>query len=175
MSRTTRAEDIDKSHEREVMTRVEEERWNEERINEINKTYTMAYADALAIPPEKIPHGREYFWGRETVHGWVDQQRLGQLAKRGWTPVPASKHPEYCSHDNVGAANREKGYIFNSGLILFERPSYFGDKERAFIRQYNQKVEAQIPFDADFMGVPGMPMGVVSNDQKRSHSASFAN
>jgi hypothetical protein len=72
-------------------------------------------ANFLFVPPEVIPDGMRYEWKTYSVLGQVQPRRIGRFERRGWTPVPAERHPGLFT---------PKGYTGNieyDGLILMER------------------------------------------------------
>lgn len=85
--------------------------------------------DDFYVDPAKIPDGWTYEWKRKTVYGQEDPAYQVQLARTGWTPVPASRHPEM-----MPAAG---GFqcIERKGLTLMERPTIVQDQ----IVQVNQR------------------------------------
>ena len=50
--------------------------------------------DEFYIPAEVIPEGWNYEWKRRLLMGAEDPAYQVQLARNGWEPVPASRHPE---------------------------------------------------------------------------------
>ena len=49
--------------------------------------------DDFYVDAESIPEGWTYEWKRHTVYGQEDPAYQVQLAREGWSPVPASRHP----------------------------------------------------------------------------------
>lgn len=69
---------------------------------------------------DHVPAGMSYEWKRVTFGGKEDIKNQANAARNGFTPVPASRHPEL-----VGArVAEEKGdsAIIVDGLMLMERP-----------------------------------------------------
>lgn len=72
--------------------------------------------DEFYVPPELIPEGWTYEWKRKTVLGQEDPAHQVALARKGWDPVPASRHPSFMP--DSGAYNT----IERKGMVLMERP-----------------------------------------------------
>lgn len=65
--------------------------------------------DAFFIPPDVIPDGWSYEWKREETIGKTDDQHQMFIKRRGWEPVPQSRHPDIM--------------VRQQGMILMERPA----------------------------------------------------
>jgi len=85
--------------------------------------------DDFYIAPESVPDGWTYEWKRSTVMGQEDPAYQVQLARTGWTPVPASRHPEMVPSDY------KRDTIDRKGMILMERPREITDEVRAIDRK----------------------------------------
>jgi hypothetical protein len=72
--------------------------------------------DEFYIPPSVIPEGWSYEWKRDTLLGKEDPAYKVQLARAGWEPVPANRHPEMMPIGNYSVIERK-------GMILMERPA----------------------------------------------------
>lgn len=155
----------------ESRNRLEESRRLEERTAAIRCSYKMRTPDPLYIPPEIIPHGWTYYWGRESYHGMPDSHRLTELKLNGWTPVPADRHAWMVADDFLGRSEHLKGYIFRKGLVLHERPSVFTKEERERVNALNKRILNSMPGLDNLMGEPGMPGKVLSNET--SYTASY--
>jgi len=140
-----------------IRQRVEDSRRLELRVNELRPVMNMSYKDPLYIDPELVPDGWEYFWVRESVLGEPDFGRTVEMKRKGWTPVPADRHPEMTFDDFLGRMSHLKGYIFHKGLVLFERPKEFGDMERKAIQQHNEQILRSMPGTENFMAEPTIP------------------
>ena len=79
--------------------------------------------DEFDAPP--APEGWVYNWKRETVHNQPDPSYSAALMRRGWEPVPASRHS-----DMVSMAERD-GPVRRKGMILMERPKTINDEAKA--------------------------------------------
>lgn len=73
--------------------------------------------DEFYIEPESIPDGWTYEWKRHTVYGQEDPSYQVQLAREGWTAVPASRHP------SMMPAGATEAVIMRKGCILMECPT----------------------------------------------------
>lgn len=71
-----------------------------------------------------IPDGWSYEWKRRTVAGSEDPAYQIQLAKAGWTAVPAKRHPE------LMPSTGHYEVIERKGQILMERPKIVTDRAR---------------------------------------------
>ena len=85
--------------------------------------------DDFFVPPEYIPDGWSYEWKRKTNVGMEDPAYQVQLARMGWEPVPASRHPAMMPDDN------KYQIIERKGLVLMERPLEITEEARQIERQ----------------------------------------
>jgi hypothetical protein len=72
-------------------------------------------ADRFKINQDEIPPGWSYEWKRKTVYGKEDPAYEVELARGGWEPVPASRHPSMMPKGHYETIERD-------GMILMERP-----------------------------------------------------
>ena len=72
--------------------------------------------DEFFIPLESIPEGWTYEWKRRSVLGQEDTAHQVALARLGWEPVPASRHPSFMPDGGKYAVIERKG------MMLMERP-----------------------------------------------------
>jgi len=84
--------------------------------------------DDFYIDPTSIPEGWSYEWKSHSVMGQVDPAYQVSLARRGWEPVPASRHPHM-----MPAGSTEK-VIIRKGAMLMERPLEITDRVREMDR-----------------------------------------
>lgn len=94
--------------------------------------------DEFYIPQHLIPDGWSYEWKRRTVLNQEDPAYQVSLARKGWEPVPASRHPEMMPS---GASYND---IERKGMVLMERPKDITDEaidieKRNARRQMRQK------------------------------------
>lgn len=81
--------------------------------------------DDFYVNPSDVPDGWAYEWKRKTVLNQEDPAYQVQLARVGWQPVPASRHPAYMPGDAKYATIERKG------MVLMERPQEIVDEARA--------------------------------------------
>lgn len=84
-------------------------------LGDINST------DEFRIDDKVIPEGWTYEWKRDTVLGQKDPAYEVQLARMGWTTVPAKRHPDMMPLGYTG------DIITRKGQILMERPKQITD------------------------------------------------
>jgi hypothetical protein len=91
--------------------------------------------DEFYIPRDIIPDGWDYEWKRKTLLGSEDPAYQVQVARNGWEPVPADRHPEMMpSTGNYTVIERK-------GMLLMERPKEITDEVRnADLRRARQQV-----------------------------------
>lgn len=80
--------------------------------------------DEFYIPPELIPEGWTYEWKRKTVLGQEDPAHQVALARKGWEPVPASRHPSFMPDGD------QYSTIERKGMVLMERPAEVTEEAR---------------------------------------------
>jgi hypothetical protein len=80
--------------------------------------------DEFYIDPATVPPGWSYEWKRKTNVGAEDPAYQVSLARKGWDPVPASRHPSYMP---TGSSNAT---IERKGMILMERPKELTDEAK---------------------------------------------
>ena len=80
--------------------------------------------DEFYVPVHEIPDGWTYEWKRKSVLGQEDAAHQIALARKGWEPVPASRHPSFMP--DGGNFNT----IERKGMILMERPAEVTEEAR---------------------------------------------
>jgi len=80
--------------------------------------------DDFYIDKDAIPQGWDYEWKTRTVLGAEDPAYQVQLARKGWEPVPASRHPSYMPQGSKSATIERKG------MVLMERPLEITEEAR---------------------------------------------
>lgn len=80
--------------------------------------------DEYFVEPGIIPDGWTYEWKMKTVLNAEDPAHQVALARAGWLPVPASRHPEMMPYGYKGTE------ITRKGMVLMERPSEITDEVR---------------------------------------------
>lgn len=83
-----------------------------------------AGTDDFFFDERAVPDGWTYEWKRKTVYNQEDPAYQVQLSRTGWTPVPASRHPE------MMPAGDHYQTIERKGQILMERPKEITDQFR---------------------------------------------
>lgn len=123
-------------------------------IRKHNEGQNFGEADRFAIDPRMIPDGWSYEWKRKTLWGKEDPAHDVEMARLGWEPVPASRHPELMPKGNYQTIERD-------GMILMERPKVLTDeahsanlkKARLQVKakeaQLNQAPDGTLPRDED--------------------------
>lgn len=81
--------------------------------------------DEFYVPPDSIPEGWTYEWKRKSVLGQEDAAHQVALARMGWEPVPASRHPSFMPEGGRYATIERKG------MVLMERPIEITQEARA--------------------------------------------
>lgn len=92
--------------------------------------------DEFAIDLDIIPDDWSYEWKAHSVMGAVDPSHQIQLRKKGWEPVPASRHPELMPTGYTGDT------ILRKGMILMERPMEL-TKEARDIANRNARLQVR--------------------------------
>src|SRR5262245_42749559 len=72
--------------------------------------------DRLKVPKDVIPDGMDYLWVTDSILGQPWPQRRARFERRGWRPVPSSRH------DGMFMPKGYVGEINVDGLVLMERP-----------------------------------------------------
>lgn len=140
MEEFTKVGDSSRPQMRPADAKTESPRERAERVArefyEHNAGAEMDAVDKYFIHESMIPDGWTYEWKRKLVLGAEDPSYEVSLARRGWQPVPASRHPE------MMPANYRGVEIVRDGLILMERPQVITDDVRnADIRRARMQVK----------------------------------
>jgi hypothetical protein len=147
---------------------------NNGRDERIKQALRMEFQDRFYIPPNEIPDGFEYYWVRDSVFGEPDEHRIIQMQNKGWTFVPASRHPHRTQSTVPWRPKTDKSnFIFEGGLVLCERPLEYGKIEQETIRNYNYKVMQSIPGEENLMNDPVLPGRVFQNQTTISKVQNF--
>jgi hypothetical protein len=72
--------------------------------------------DKFYIPADAVPDGWSYEWKRHTIFNQPDPTYEVNLARLGWTAVPAARHPEMMPSGSGHVT------IYRDGMRLYERP-----------------------------------------------------
>lgn len=111
--------------------RAESRRRAEERANQIRPTLNMFPVDFLYVPPELVPDGWEYKWIRLGYFDRPDYENESRCLGKGYTPVPASRHPQMIRSYTQHGAHQVDGCIVKERLMLCEIPKVLIDEVRA--------------------------------------------
>lgn len=103
--------------------------------------------DEFWIDPDEIPDGWTYEWKRYKVLEKIEHTYQTALLRKGWQPVPASRHPSMMPEGNRG------DHIERQGLILMERPKEITDEMRSIelrnarrqVRTKEEQLQAAAP------------------------------
>lgn len=91
--------------------------------------------DDFYINPAEIPDGWSYEWKRKTIAGQEDPAYQVALARMGWEPVPADRHP------SMMPTGGRYAVIERKGMILMERPLELSEEARMIeLRKARQQV-----------------------------------
>ena len=80
--------------------------------------------DKFFVPLEEIPDGWTYEWKTRTVYNQENPAYQVSLARTGWEPVPASRHPSMMPKGDATAT------IERDGQVLMMRPEVITDQVR---------------------------------------------
>jgi hypothetical protein len=106
------------------------------------------------LPPS--PEGWTYEWKRKSVMGQEDPAHMTDLLRKGWEPVPASRHPEMMPSGNTYESVERKG------MGLMERPTELVEEARMIERR-----RAMSQVRAKEAQLAGTPDGTMSRDDPR--------
>lgn len=81
------------------------------------------YQGRTYVNPEVIPKGMTYSWIAESVLNEPQADNVTMKLVNGWSPVPASRHPEMVAPPLPGYEGSEATVIRRGGLLLVERPT----------------------------------------------------
>jgi hypothetical protein len=103
------------------------------------------------IDPAMIPAGWDYEWKTFTVLNMENPSYQVTIARGGWEPVPASRHPEFMPKGWSGHT------IDREGLRLMERPAVITAEARA-----REARNARLQVNQKEEQIKGMPAGANS-------------
>jgi hypothetical protein len=146
--REAAAEYADQHKNREMESRDSEMRANQMRtiLEEYNK-------NPYDITP---PDGLEYLWVREHIRGELDTANLAELASKGWTAVPLSRHSERGGVDIYGNPVRDNDQIRRKGSLLCQRVKELGKYEREVMLKNSLAAIHTLPGVQFFQNEPGI-------------------
>lgn len=110
-----------------------------ERDLAIRRRLVDQWVNPFAFPEDK-PDDVEYAWIRMFFAGQQDTMTLSDCLDRGYSLVPAERHPKYAIPDLFGDRGKLAGYIERKGFLLGERPIEYAEMERAQLRKHNREV-----------------------------------
>jgi len=120
-------------------------------LGDIDQGHDEFYVDLTAIPD-----GWTYEWKRKSIMGAEDTSHSISLARMGWEPVPAARHPD------MMPAHFSGNTIERKGLILMERPTEIVEEVRQLLHKEARKQvrdkEAQLS---------GTPDGTLTRDHEQ--------
>lgn len=147
-------------------TRIMEARELEERKNKARRYIEMDYYDPFQEVARNKPEHVEYAFIRTSIYDVPDYNRLPDMERLGWTPVPASRHPEIAFQSHLGNPASKQGFIENKGTILCERDKELCELERKKTRERNWVIQHSLPGRENFMGVQGISMRAGQQQQR---------
>lgn len=103
------------------VSRSGETRANSTRTAEQRAVPETHYQSKLYVPKSQIPDGMEYAWVRESTLNEPDPDNMTDRMIRGWTPVPADRHPKMVPPPLPGYEGVTVSVIRRGGLILCEK------------------------------------------------------
>lgn len=111
-----------------------------------NHIMQMHHRDPLYIPADEIPENVEYYWVAESCMDKPDHARPMEMERRGWSAVPASRHPDMVLKRNFGKDDEHHGrdYIYYKGLVLYERDKELCEIERGQTQRMVDSVESNM-------------------------------
>ena len=151
------------------VSRVEESREVEQRKHEKRPKFNMFYTGPMDIDPAEIPEGMEYRYIRTDTLDRPDNGRLPEMSQKGWTVVPASRHPQKAFSDPLGRLTSVRDYIYYKGAVLCERPIELGEQEYEILRRKNESDLLSMPALHNTLGDPA----VVRSDTYTSKNITF--
>jgi hypothetical protein len=98
-----------------------------------------------------VPKDKIYYWVRQAIYNEPDDRRYSMMRRKGWTPVPVSRHPEFAIALKGKDRLDDKGVIEFGGLILCERDKRTCDKEA-----YERSIEDRRRVNS-LSGLDGLP------------------
>jgi len=119
--------------------------------------------DEFYIDPASIPDGWTYEWKRKTVLGQEDPAYQVAVARAGWEPVPASRHPEMMPTGWSGAIIERKGQV------LMERPTEIVNQAKA--RDYKRARDQVRMKESQLSGTPANTLERTPANISKSYEA----
>jgi len=113
--------------------------------------------DQLYVDQNTIPDGWTYNWKRFSAYEWEDTGNQLRVKREGWTPVPASRHPEMMPHNTD-----PNSIIMRDGLVLMECPTEIVEERK---RIELKAARDQVRFKEQ--QIAGTPDGTMTRDHAR--------
>lgn len=113
--------------------------------------------DEFYVPPDYIPDGWTYEWKAYSVMNEIQSSHIRELERKGWSFVPASRHPDMVAIGDTG------NMILRKGLVLMERPSEIVEEARAIERR-----RASDQVRAKEQQLSGTPEGTMTRDHPKA-------
>lgn len=110
---------------------------------------------SLYFPAHEVPEGMVYQWLAEEVLGAPNTSQLNLNKRKGWTPVPSERHPQYASTDFYGA--QTDPFIRIGGMILAERPAAVSDKVEEGLAERRRGQIESLDYETARQMDPSMP------------------
>lgn len=134
------------------------------------------YRDPMYIPPEIVPPGWVYKWGTHSLLGEPKPEVMMKYRRKGWTPVPASRHPDL-AYQSTNADPSINGAIWRGGQVLIERRVEYENAEIEHNEKVNLEALQSMPGQDNYLGDPNLPardMSQAGMELHRTRGASFA-
>ena len=131
----------------------------------------MEYQDSLSIPAEIIPKGMVY--GRADIRR---SDRIQNLLQKGWSFVPASRHPEMVFKGVEDPDPRTADWImYGKDLVLMERSLELHQAEQRVMDENNRQRIMTTPGLEHAPYKPNIQtQSYMDTDDGRSRDVSFA-
>lgn len=113
--------------------------------------------DEFYVPPDYIPDGWTYEWKAYSVMNEIQSSHIRELERKGWSFVPASRHPDMVAIGDTG------NMVLRKGLVLMERPSEIVEEARAIERR-----RASDQVRAKEAQLAGTPEGTMTRDHAKA-------
>lgn len=113
--------------------------------------------DEFYVPADYIPDGWTYEWKAYSVMNEIQSSHIRELERKGWSFVPASRHPDMVAIGDTG------NMILRKGLVLMERPTEIVEEAR---RIEQRRASDQVR--AKEQQLSGTPEGTMTRDHPKA-------
>lgn len=113
--------------------------------------------DEFYVPKDIIPDGWTYEWKRYSTYNQIDSSHIREMERKGWSFVPASRHPSMLAIGDSG------NIILRKGLVLMERPTEIVEEARLI-----EKRRAAAQVRAKEEQLAGTPEGTMTRDHAKA-------